>query len=77
MKTYKVLHIYEEDFGCEGRPQGYKPMVEVVLFDDSGHKKRVRQEDAWLYEKNIQEGDLVAFLDHRIVHAEEVLGEDE
>ncbi|MGN0485363.1 MAG: hypothetical protein ACI4HI_17630 [Lachnospiraceae bacterium] len=69
METYKITHIYEEDFGCEGRPDGKKPMVEVVLKDAQGKEKRVREEDAWLYEKEIQEGDLITFLEGRIIHA--------
>lgn len=71
MKMYRVRHIYEEDFGCEGRPQGYKPMAEVVLLDEKEQEKTIRQEDAWLYKKNIREGDLVLFHDGRLIHAAE------
>ena len=31
MILYLVKKITEEDFGCEGRPDGYEPMVRVDL----------------------------------------------
>lgn len=68
---YKVVHIYEEDFGCEGRPDGYTPMVEVYLSPqgtEETSERKILQEDAWLYEQNIKEGDLVEFDTDRLRH---------
>lgn len=41
METYKVLKIYEDDFGCEEREKDYEPQVIVVIepFDIKGKKK--------------------------------------
>lgn len=33
-QIYKIIRIDEEDFGCEGRPEGQEPMVRVVLEAD-------------------------------------------
>ena len=30
-QIYKIIRIDEDDFGCEGRPEGQEPMVRVVL----------------------------------------------
>ena len=46
-------------------------MAEVVLLDEREQEKTIRQEDAWLYKKNIREGDLVLFHDGRLIHAAE------
>lgn len=57
--NYQVKQIEEPDFGCEGRPEGEKVKDLVILEDRSGKEKVVKVEDAFLYEKNIQEGNLV------------------
>ena len=28
---YKILNIYEEDYGCEGVPEGQEPMCRVQI----------------------------------------------
>lgn len=30
MKKYKITDIIEDEFGCEGRPEGEEPMVATV-----------------------------------------------
>lgn len=36
MKKYKITDIIEDEFGCEGRPEGEEPMVTILLVDDTG-----------------------------------------
>ena len=55
-KTYTVIEIYEADFGCEERPEGQETMVGI----------RLKEADAELYAKNINEGDKVIFIEGRI-----------
>lgn len=59
MKKFRIVRIDEEDFGCEGRPEGEETMVSVILEDETGEKERVRVEDAYLYKLDINEGDWV------------------
>lgn len=37
MVSLIVMDIIEDDFGCEGRPEGYKPKCKVALKDFSGN----------------------------------------
>lgn len=62
-KIYRILQIYEDDYGCEARPDDYVPMVQVqiqTVNTDSGgefEKKFIRIEDSLLYERDLKEGD--------------------
>lgn len=59
---YKVLKIEEDvDFGCEERGEDSPVMAVVLLQDEKGNEQKVRQEDQMLYERDINEGDLVFF----------------
>ena len=58
-ETYTVLHIYEDDFGCEERPADQEPQVIVVLQDRAGLQTVLKQPDAWLYQQQINEGSAV------------------
>ncbi|MDD3338414.1 MAG: hypothetical protein PHS82_06105 [Lachnospiraceae bacterium] len=58
---YRVMDIIEEDFGCEGRPEGYAPMDTAVLVDAENEEIRIRVADTELYEKEINVGDYVNF----------------
>ena len=40
MIIYTITRIDEADFGCEGRPEGYIPMVTVYLEEDG-------EEETW------------------------------
>lgn len=56
---YTVERIEELDFGCEGRPEGMKDMVCVILQGDNGEEESIKVEDDWLYAHEIDEGDRV------------------
>ena len=56
---YTVERIEERDFGCEGRPEGMKDMVRVILQGDNGEEESIKVEDDWLYAHEIDEGDRV------------------
>lgn len=55
-KKYMIKQIDEADFGCEGRPDGYVPMVKVYLEDESGVEMIIEMEDAKMYERQLDEG---------------------
>ena len=51
---YKVLKIEEDmDFGCEAL------MSVVLMEDENGNETSLRHDDGLLYERDINEGDLV------------------
>ena len=56
---YTVERIEELDFGCEGRPEGMKDMVRVILQGGNGEEESIKVEDDWLYAHEIDEGDRV------------------
>ncbi len=56
---YTVERIEELDFGCEGRPEGMKDMVRVILKGDNGEEESMKVEDDWLYANEIDEGSRV------------------
>lgn len=56
---YTVERIEELDFGCEGRPEGMKDMVRVILKGDNGEEESMKVEDDWLYAHEIDEGSRV------------------
>ena len=57
---YTVKRIDEDlDFGCEERLDDAPVMALVTLVDSSGKEVAVKEEDAKLYERNINEGDKV------------------
>lgn len=60
-EKYIVLRIDEPDFGCEGVPDGYSPSDTVLLESESGEHLTVRQDDAMLYSRKIDEGSEVCF----------------
>lgn len=56
----KIIRIDEPDFGCEGRLPGVTVMDQVTLQDQAtGETVVMEASDAWLYEADINEGDLV------------------
>ena len=59
---YLVMKIDEPDFGCEGRPDGVEPMAKVTLLKlKSEEEIQLEIPDAELYQKEINEGNEVAF----------------
>ena len=60
---YKVLKIEEDiDFGCE---EGEKLMSVVLLEREDGCEMSLRHDDGLLYERDINEGDLVTLDENR------------
>ncbi|MGN1392069.1 MAG: hypothetical protein ACI4WQ_08775 [Sharpea porci] len=53
---YKIIEILEPDFGCEGRPEGYVQVDDVVVEDDLGTQHILKMEDAKLYELKLDIG---------------------
>ena len=53
---YKIIEILEPDFGCEGRPEGYVQVDDVVVEDDLGSQHILKMEDAKLYELELDVG---------------------
>ena len=57
---YKVLRIEEDiDFGGEERQPGEALMSVVILEDENGREMSLRHDDRLLYERDINEGDMV------------------
>ena len=59
MTIYTITRIDEADFGCEGRPEGYIPMVTVYLEDEYGREEVIEMEDAQMYHRALDEGSRV------------------
>lgn len=53
---WKVEQIFDGDYGCEERQEGESKKVSVYLVNELGETKRLTVEDAWLLEKEIDEG---------------------
>lgn len=63
---YKVLKIEEDiDFGCEERQRGGYLMSVVLLEREDGCEMSLRHDDGLLYERDINEGDLVTLDENR------------
>ena len=56
---FSITRIDEADFGCEGRPEGYIPMVTVYLEDEYGGAEVIEMEDAQMYLRALDEGSQV------------------
>ena len=57
---YKVLCIDEDvDFGCEERSENEPVMAVVTLLDENGKETVIKMEDQLLYDRDINEGDMV------------------
>lgn len=73
---YRVRSIREDDYGCEERPEGVEPTVLVELEDEDGQVSLLRQKDRYLYEHQIDEGDLV-ILEQELLKKAESSGKNE
>ena len=67
MVSLIVKNIIEEDFGCEGRPEGHVPMCRVLVRDYDGNEMYISVLDKHLYDQNIEVGDQVHFIGEDIV----------
>ena len=56
---YKIIRILEPDFGCEGRPDGYEQVDDVIIENDQGVRKTLKMKDAELYLLHLDEGDTI------------------
>lgn len=56
---YKVLKIFEEDYGCEDVPENEEPMCNILVRDDSNNEKWLKLADSYLTDNNIREGDII------------------
>lgn len=65
-ERYKVLKIYEDDFGCEERAGDYEPQVIVFVKASDEGEVSLKQSDMWMYEQDINEGDDVILVDGRL-----------
>lgn len=55
---YKILKIYDDDYGCEGVPEGQEPMCSVLIQDSQGNEQWVKLSDKYLT-NNLNGGDTV------------------
>lgn len=67
MVSLIVIDIIEDDFGCEGRPDGYIPKCKVLLKDFSGNVMEEQVADADLNAQSINVGDQVHFEMDKII----------
>lgn len=65
-QEYIILQIQEDDYGCEERPADAKKTVLVRLKDMEENERMIRQEDDWLYEQKIDEGNQVVLVENRL-----------
>ena len=54
---WKIVQIFDGEYGCEEPSPGSKPMVSVTLENEAGEKRYVSVEDEWLIEHHLDEGD--------------------
>lgn len=59
-QEYRVLQIIEQDFGCEGIPDGQRPM-DTVRLENTKTKEQlcIKAADELLYKKEIEEGTVI------------------
>ena len=53
---WKILNIFDGDYGCEELKDGETPKVTVTLEDENGNRRFFSVKDSVLYEKNLDEG---------------------
>lgn len=55
---WKIKHIFDGEYGCEGLLPGQLPKVSVTLTDENGNERYISVEDAWLTEHGLDVGDI-------------------
>lgn len=53
---WKIIQIFDGEYGCEDLVLGAKPKVSVTLENEVGEQKYVSVEDEWLIENHLDEG---------------------
>ena len=54
---WKIRHIFDGDYGCEGLLPGQSPRVSVTLVDEERNERYVSVENAWMTEQGLDVGD--------------------
>ena len=54
---WKIRHIFDGDYGCEGLLPGQSPRVSVTLVDEERNERYVSVENAWLTEQGLDVAD--------------------
>lgn len=58
-KTITVLQILDEEYGCEGVPDGEEPMCHVLVQDKDSVEKWIKLSDRYVTKNAIHEGDTI------------------
>ena len=53
---WKIIQIFDGDYGCEELAPGTKPKVSVTLANEQGEQKYISVEDDWLVANNLDIG---------------------
>ena len=53
---WKIIQIFDGDYGCEELVPGAKPKVSVTLENERGEQKYISVEDEWLVENHLDIG---------------------
>lgn len=55
---WTIKHIFDGEYGCESLAPGEKIKVSVTLINETGEKRIIEVEDAWLIENNLDVGSI-------------------
>lgn len=58
---YRILEIFDEDYGCEGIAEGEEPYCNIALEDCNGKRKIIKISEKHLVEMALSEGDVIDF----------------
>lgn len=53
---WKIVHIFDGDYGCEALQPGEKPKVSVTLQNELNETKFISVEDEWLLDNGLDVG---------------------
>ena len=53
---WKIIQIFDGDYGCEELVSGAKPKVSVTLENERSEQKYISVEDEWSVENNLDIG---------------------
>lgn len=53
---WKIVQIFDGDYGCEELAPEAKPKVSVTLENENGEQKYISVEDEWLVKNNLDAG---------------------
>lgn len=59
---YRIKEIFDDDYGCEGIPEGEEPMCWVIAVDEDGNERRFRLGESSIAENGLTEGAAVELL---------------